>query len=60
MRYQSIRVPFRTALVRDIFQKKIDELFSNMSNVIGITDDILIAGFDEWGRDYRKMVGKVL
>ena len=34
-----------------MFQKKKDELFSVMPNIFGITDDSLIAGFDEQGRD---------
>ena len=29
-----------------MFQKKIDELFSDIPNVFGIADDILIAGLD--------------
>ena len=34
-----------------MFQKKIDEIFSSMSNVSSIADDILIAGFDEQGKE---------
>ena len=30
----------------DIFQKKIDKLFSAIQNVTGIVNDILIASFD--------------
>ena len=37
----------------DMFQKKIDELFNGMPNVFGIADDILIAGFDELGKDHN-------
>ena len=33
-------------------QEKIDNLFSVMPNVIGIADDILIAGFDEQCKDH--------
>ena len=33
-------------------QRKIDELFSTMQNVFGVADDILIAHFDEWGKNY--------
>ena len=35
-----------------MFSKKIDELFSDISTVFGISDDILIAGFDEQGKDH--------
>ena len=33
-----------------MFKKKTDELFHEISNVIGIADDMLIAGFYELGR----------
>ena len=38
-----------------MFPKKIEELFNDISNVFGITDDILIAGFhaDEKDHDAR-------
>ena len=48
------------APVGDMFQKKIDELFSGMPNVFGIADDILIAGFNELGRDHDAILDKVL
>ena len=38
-----------------MFQKKIDELSSNMPNVFGIANDILIASFDEKSRDHDKI-----
>ena len=40
-RYQYVR------LAGDMFQKKVDALYSGMPNVFGIADEILIAGFDE-------------
>ena len=46
--------------MRDSFQKKVDELFSCMSNAFGIAYDILIAGFDEWGKDHNEMLEMVL
>ena len=36
----------------DIFQKKIDEVFGGMSNVLSSADDVLLAGFDELDRDH--------
>ena len=44
----------------DIFQKKIDELFRDMSNVFSIADDIFIAGLDELDRDLDMTLDKVL
>ena len=37
-----------------MFQKKIDELFSNAVNILGIVDGILIADFDEWGKNHNE------
>ena len=36
----------------DMFQKKTDGLYSGMPTVFSIADDILIAGFNEEGRDH--------
>ena len=44
----------------DLFQKKIEELFSGMPNVLGIVDNISITGFDDQGKDHYEMLGKVL
>ena len=59
-RYRYIRLLFGTAQAADKFWKKIDELFSDMSNVFGIADDILIAGFDKQSKDHDKKLEKVL
>ena len=44
----------------DVFQKKIDELFNDIPEIFGITDDILIAGFDAVGRDHDTWLEQVL
>ena len=43
-----------------MLQKKIDELFSGMPNVFGIAGEILIAGFNEQGKDHYEILDKVL
>ena len=43
-----------------MLQKKIDESFSGMPNVFGITDDIVIAGFNEQDKDHNETLNKVL
>ena len=48
-----------TSPVGDMFQKKIDELFSGMSNILGIADVTLIVGFDKWGKKHDEMFEKV-
>ena len=42
----------------DMFQR--GELFKGLSNVFGIADDNLIAGFDVMSRDHDAAVNKVL
>ena len=59
-RYQYIRLLFGEVPVGDMFEKKVDKLFNNIPNVFGISNDILIAGFDEEGSDHDKMLKKVL
>ena len=58
--YQYKHLPFETAPVGDMFQHKIDEIFSDMQNVFSITDDILAIGYDEDGADHNAAVHKVL
>ena len=43
-----------------MLQCKIDEIFNDMSNVFGITDDILVIGYIENGTYYDAAVHKVL
>ena len=59
-RYQYTQLPFRAASVGDMFQKKIDVLFSGIANVFCIADDILVAGFDEWNKDHDESLANVL
>ena len=53
-------LPFGAAPVGNMFQCKIDEIFSNMPNVFGIMDDILVIGYKKDGADYDAAVHKVL
>ena len=59
-RYQYKRPPSAAALAGDMFQKKADKLFRDMSNVYSTADEILIADFDEWVRDHDETSEKVL
>ena len=58
--YQYKCLPFRAAPAGDMFQHKKDEIFSDMPNVFGIVDDILVIGYDEDGADHDAAVHKVL
>ena len=37
-----------------MFQQRIEEIFKDMQNVIGIEDDILIVGYHADGRDHDR------
>ena len=54
------RQPFGMIPACDMLQRKIGELFQGLPNVIGIVDDILIAGSDQLGRNHNETVNKVL
>ena len=58
--YQYKHLPFGAAPASDMLQCKIDEIFSDMPNVFGIADDILVIGYDEDGVDHDAAVYKVL
>ena len=51
---------FGAAPVSNMFQHKRDEIFSDMPNVFGIVDDILVIGYDDDGVDHDAAVHKVL
>ena len=40
--------------------KEIDEIFKDMPNVFGIADDVLVAGYEDDGRDHDKTVQRLL
>ena len=55
-----MHLPFGAVPVDDMFQHKIDEIFSDMPNVFGIMDDILVIGYNEDGADHDATDHKVL
>ena len=59
-RYLYIGLLFGAALAGDMFQKKIEKLFSDIPNDFGIADDIQIAGFNADGRDHHVRIEQVL
>ena len=54
------QLPFAAAPVGDMFQCIRDEIFSDVPNVFGIMDDILVIGYDKHGTDHDAVVHKVL
>ena len=59
-RYRYKCLPFGALSVGDMFQHKIDEIFNDMPNVFGITDNILVISYNEDGADHDTAVYKVL
>ena len=43
-RYKFNRLPFGVRVSQDVFQKKLDHAYEGIPNVMGIADDIIIAG----------------
>ena len=43
-----------------MFQWRIDKIFNDMTNVLGIADDILVIGYDKDGTDDDEAVYNVL
>ena len=52
-KYRYRQLPFNVVPTGVMFQRKIHQLFQGLLNVFGITDDILIVGFNEKGRDHN-------
>ena len=59
-RYRYKHLPFGTVPAGDMFQHKIDKIFNDMPNVFGITDDILVIGYNEDETDHDEAVYNVL
>ena len=51
-RYRYKILPFGAAPAGDMFQRKLDEIFKDLPNVFGITDDILVVGCDVCDKDH--------
>ena len=50
-RYRFKRLPFGVKLSQDIFQRKLDEVYRGIPNVMGIADDIVVCGSTETEHD---------
>ena len=59
-RHRYKRLPFGAAPTGDMFQWKINKIFTNLSNVFSIADDILVVGYDSDGKDHDEMLQQVI
>ena len=51
-RYQYTVMPFGITVAGDTFQRKLDQYFGKIDNVIIITDDIMVVGNQQNDRDH--------
>ena len=60
-RYRFRRLPFGITLSQDIFQRKLDEVYRGIPNVMGIADDIVVCGSTKAEHDqaFRKLLKAV-
>ena len=49
--YCYLRVPMDASLSSDVYQFKIDKIFEDISQCVGIADDIVIFGYDDDDHD---------
>ena len=59
-RYRYKRLPFGASPARNIFQRKIDEIFKDVPNVFGIVHDKVVAGYEADDKDHDETVQRVL
>ena len=59
-RHRFLRLPFGLNCAQDIFQKKVDETFSDIPGVTGISDDIIVVGYKADGSDHDANLKAVL
>ena len=59
-RHRRAKLPFGVAPAVNMFQHKIDEILRVMSNIFCITDDILISGYNDGGRDHDRTLRGVM
>ena len=59
-RYQYTVMPFGATVVGDVFQRKLDQCFGHLQNVIVIADDIMVVGKQLNHRDHDTALTKLL
>ena len=55
-RYRYKRLLFGASPARDMFQRKIDNIFKDLSNVFSIADDILVLEYETDGKDHDEVL----
>ena len=53
-------MPFRATVASNVFQRKLDSIFLNLENVMIITDDIMVTGYQEDEQDNDKAFTQLL
>ena len=58
--FQFTVMPFRGTVAADVFQQKLDSIFLNLENVMIITDDIMVIGYQKDEQDHDKAFTQLL
>ena len=59
-RYQYTVMPFGTTVAGDVFQRKLDQCFGHLQNIIVIADDIMVVGKQPNHKDHDAALNKFL
>ena len=59
-RHRFLRLPFGLICAQDIFQRKVDETFGDLTGVTGIADDIVVYGYNSDFSDHDENLRAVL
>ena len=59
-RFRFTIMPFGITVAGDVFQRKLDTIFGDISQVACIVDDIIIIGYKDNHSDYDKAFSKLL
>ena len=64
-RFQWTRLPMVSIVAQDVFQRKLDAIFLDVSGVTGIADDMIIYGKDDLEHDgnfmmFWKYIGRMI
>ena len=64
--YQNMKLDERSSCIttfacqQDMLQRTIDKIFKDLPNIFGITDDILVVGYDRDGKDHNDKLQSIL
>ena len=58
--FRCVRLPSGAAAAGHMFQRKVNEIFKELSNVFSIAGDVLVVGYKDDSTDHDRMLQNVL